>query len=169
MSFRQEDFIPYEPLTEDERECEITNLLTFLFEYVAPAINCDPEIIDFNQAALNEIVEMVNKRYLYFKVFHKGMEMGEINQVALQCYWILKLKPFFIINQSYSTDINAVFAFALMLATAIEVSADEISISENVYKTILHSFEYHELTKEAVMDITWLLVKNPKTEIRTEK
>ncbi|MDR0920035.1 MAG: hypothetical protein LBM93_12465 [Oscillospiraceae bacterium] len=163
MGFRQNDYTPYSPLTPDERNGEKRQLLQFLFKKVAPEINFSEDNILINDMALNEVIEMVNKRHLYFKVFHKGMKLGEPNETALYCYWILKLNPFFDKTEK-NRNINVWFSLGMMFTMAKELAEEEICISKNMFKTILHSFEYHELTKEAIMDIVWTLIKNPKTQ-----
>jgi len=55
-------------------------------------INSISEIL-FDQEALYEIITRVEMRRVYFHIYHP-IEMGELNEGALICFWILKLIPF---------------------------------------------------------------------------
>jgi hypothetical protein len=46
-----------------------------------------------DQEALYEIILRVEMRRVYFHIYHP-IEMGELNEGALICFWILKLMPF---------------------------------------------------------------------------
>jgi hypothetical protein len=60
-----------------------------------------------------EIIERVEKRRVYFHVFYDGCKMGELNEGALFCYWILKLQPFFYTGMD-SNMLNAKISLCLL-------------------------------------------------------
>jgi hypothetical protein len=49
-----------------------------------------------------EIAERVEKHRVYFHIFY-DVNMNELNEVSLLCFWILKLHPFF--SNSIQSDI----------------------------------------------------------------
>jgi len=42
----------------------------------------------WDRDAIFEMLNRVEMRRIYFHVFHKGMEMGELNEGCLFCFWI---------------------------------------------------------------------------------
>jgi hypothetical protein len=53
-----------------------------------------PNEIIVNQEILYELLTRVEKRRVYFHIYYNKKKMGERNEGALICFWILKLMPF---------------------------------------------------------------------------
>ena len=53
-----------------------------------------PTEITVNPETLYELITRVEKRRIYFHINYNGLKMGELNEGALICFWILKLMPF---------------------------------------------------------------------------
>ena len=47
-----------------------------------------------HEDTLLEIFDRIEKRRIYFHIFYDGCKMGELNEGALMCFWIIKLCPF---------------------------------------------------------------------------
>jgi len=74
----------------------IRNLMSKLEGYLTSNIlqalgikNTSEIIID--TTVLFELLNRVEMRKIYFHVFHNGMDMGELNEGCLLCFWILNI------------------------------------------------------------------------------
>ena len=109
--------------------------------------------IIIQENTLLEIFDRVEKRRIYFHIFYNGCKMGELNEGALMCYWIIKLNPFS--SSNIPTDIlNAKIALFLLnnvLSLVAAKSNKKINISEHVIKDIYYSFRFRDISKESLM------------------
>ena len=82
-------------------------------------INSPNEIL-VCQETLYEILTRVENRRVYFHVYYNGKRMGERNEGALICFWILKLMPFRHATIPNSTlNIKIAYTFFMLLSTGI--------------------------------------------------
>jgi len=124
---------------------------------------------------IREIISRVEKRKVYFHLFHKGLEMGELNESALYCFWILKLHPFKhktsfddSANKWDTDKVNLLIALHLFLGAARltikelhkqgKLTSDKFEPSESFLRNLAYSFKYHDLSKEAIMTLAASLV-----------
>jgi len=117
-----------------------------------------------NDCVLN-IIDLVERRRVYFHVFH-GINMSEWNEIALYCFWITKLQPFFEIPPSNikarpANEVNAILAVRMLYNTANKIrqnkGKDRIGLS--CISNLAHAFRYRDLSKEAVMAIFEALIE----------
>jgi hypothetical protein len=118
--------------------------------------------VKYSKGRLRFVIDMVEKRRLYFHAFHGGMDMGELNEACLHCFWILKLYPFF---DAAVPDIDVNRFFALELFTnAITYTANKRSpkgqanFGPHVMDHLLHAFRFRDLSKEAMMALAESLI-----------
>ena len=105
-----------------------------------------------NRNVLTEIINRVEKRRVYFWVFH-GIEMNEMNETALYSYWLVKLKPFYRDDDQHINEKIAIFYFFHRLS-----KIKNRSFSERVIKVLAYDFRYREISKEALMTFAETLV-----------
>jgi len=119
-----------------------------------------------NFSLIKDIISRVEKRKVYYHLFHRGLEMGELNEIALYGFWILKCQPFKYKNDKSSvassdewdTDkVNLLIALYLFLS-AIYGEKEDFNPSESFIRTLKYSFKYHDLSKEAIMTLAASLV-----------
>ena len=80
--------------------------------------------ISASKPVMLQIFDRVEKRRVYFHIFYKGCDMGELNEGALMCFWIVKLQPFFANNNNIpSPDLNSKIALYLFNKTLLAVAA----------------------------------------------
>jgi len=131
-----------------------TNLLLPLCHFSTGELSYNWSDIEFSQEKINDIIEMVQRREVYFHVYH-SVKMGELNEACLNCFWILKFQPFRH-TQEPGHNINIVFALALF-TRAITYTAKKNGIKPNFTKEtiehLIHAFTYRDLSKEALMAI----------------
>jgi len=98
------------------------------------------------------IVDMVERRRIYYHIFHNEMEMSESKEIALYCYWILKLQPFIMFQDNkfpkQVNEVNAIITYRLLLNM---VEAFKKHLPSDSLNPFLHSFRYHDLSKEAMI------------------
>jgi hypothetical protein len=118
--------------------------------------------VKYSKERLRFVIDMVEKRRLYFHVFHVGMEMGELNEACLHCFWILKLYPFF--DVAYP-DMDMNWFFALEIFTnAITYTAnkrdpkEKANFGPDIMKHLQHAFRFRDLSKEAMMALAESLI-----------
>ncbi|MCL2282060.1 MAG: hypothetical protein FWC26_01940 [Fibromonadales bacterium] len=100
-----------------------------------------------------DIVDMVERRRIYYHIFHEKMQMSESKEIALYCYWILKLQPFLLYkngkhHKKQGNEVNAIITYRLLLNM---VRAINKRLPENSMNPILHGFRYHDLSKESII------------------
>ena len=123
MSRPIEDYPPYERLTPDERYGELRKIEYFLRKYAtADKINFDRIVC--RKEILLDIIERVEKRRVYFQVFHK-IEMSEKKEASLYCFWIVKLAPFFYAKRP-EYQINVIFAAYLFVSAINQISSRSV-------------------------------------------
>ncbi|MDR0804611.1 MAG: hypothetical protein LBN42_02350 [Oscillospiraceae bacterium] len=107
-----------------------------------------------DREAVFEIISLVEKRRVYFKVFHGKTlhKVGELNEVCLYAFWILKFNPFSVGGKIQ--DINVVIAIYLLF-WAVLYTAKQRGVSNNIttqtFDKLFHAFKYQDLSKEAIM------------------
>jgi len=125
-----------------------------MFEYFAPTVGVKWENVRYNKAYISEIIDLIQRRRVYFHIYH-NIEMGELNEGSLICFWIMKLKPF---HDALNPDIelNLIFALALFTRTVMYTAKmwnKPAHITEQIIKHLRHAFTYRDLSKEAFMAI----------------
>jgi len=107
------------------------------------------------QETLYEILTRVEKRRVYFHVYHNGLKMGERNEGALICFWILKLMPFkhnTIPNSLLNTKIAFSFFLNMLYYEAANAKVKrKVNVKSDLFNNILYAFMYRDLSKEAIM------------------
>jgi len=107
-----------------------------------------------------EIIERVEKRRIYFHIFHNGMKLGELNEFALYCYWILKLTPFRC-QSIQNNELNAKIALKLFLNAVRTIAIERkshVNLKTEIIQELYYSFRYRDLSKEAIMNLAESLI-----------
>lgn len=153
MAFRPKDFPQFTQLDEATMQKLMAEIPRYLHNIAAVlGVNSTSEIF-VCQETLYEILTRVEKRRVYFHIYHNGMEMGELNEGALLCFWMLKLSPFKhsrIPNALLNTKIAFTF-FVNLLCYVAAKTHKKVNIEKLVRGNLLYTFQYRDLSKEAVM------------------
>jgi hypothetical protein len=126
--------------------------------------------VKYSRDRLREIIDMVERRRVYFHVFHldedgNPMEMGELNEACLYCFWILKRYPFFDASDP-ERDVNLILAYELfkygVSFTAIKQRGrggnENVNFRPHIEKHLEHAFKFRDLSKEALMALAESLI-----------
>jgi len=116
-----------------------------------------------SKSRLRELIDMVERRRLYLHVYHHDehgnpMQMGELNETCLYCFWLLKRYPFFDTSDT-DRDVNLILALELfnygVHYTAIERrkqgGTDMPNLRPHITKHIEHALKFRDMSKESLM------------------
>lgn len=145
---------------EDLQE-EIDNIMDswnrFIFKN-APGLIKDQDFF-VHENNLQEVIYRIDKRKVYYKVFHNLSEINELKQVALQCYWINTLKPFMVVNPKaaiYNSP-NELFSVYLIISVVRRLyqyrypNKDFKYPSKKRIADMVYNFKYCDLSREATI------------------
>jgi hypothetical protein len=156
MPNKPEDFPVFTPIDRESVESMIKKLNRYLSNF--PQSHGLHDLFA-NMAIMCEITERIEKRRVYFHIFY-NVNMSELNEVSLLCFWILKLHPFFS-NTMQSDILNAKIAIYLFL-TALSYMATEngkrINTEKRLLENLYYAFRFRDLSKEAIMAIAESIV-----------
>ncbi|GHV20852.1 hypothetical protein FACS189494_05380 [Spirochaetia bacterium] len=132
------------------------------YEYytaVLRIMNLTEQEITYNNDALAEIINRVEKRRIYFWIYYES-ELNELNEIALFCYWMVKLKPFYKKDDQCINEKIGLFYFFHRLEKYIRDKNAKIDnekeklvlrISVRIIKVLSYDLRYREISKEALM------------------
>lgn len=151
-----EYFPPYKEPDKEFLINQLKELINWIWkDYPNPVLQ--KEIIPDYECILT-IVDLVERRRIYYHVFHNCMVMNECKEVALYCYWILKLQPFLkyknnkdgkpIHHLKQGNEVNSIIAYRLLVNIAKAVNKH---LPTGTLKPLLHSFRYHDISKESLI------------------
>jgi len=121
--------------------------------------------LGLSDSCMLKIIDLVERRRVYFYVYH-GIEMSEWNEVALYCFWIAKLQPFFEIPKANmaareANNVNSIIAVRMLYSMAnrirLELGKDRIKLPN--ISNLIHSFRYRDISKESVMAILEVMIE----------
>ncbi len=145
----------YQWMTEQEFINEVQELEKLLRDFCEGSGLYPYESVRTNMNALKDIIVRVHKRKHYFKVFHNEMNISEYKETALYCYWVLKLRPFWIDPAYKSSErINEKFALHLYVSLLKKYNEDfsqEDGINRMHIRELLYSFRFRDITKESMI------------------
>jgi hypothetical protein len=152
MANRIEEFPIFTPLDK----LTIQNMLVKMASYlhnISDIIKIDHKKIATSMDTMYEIIERIEKRRIYFHIYYNGCKMGELNEGALMCFWIIKLTPFHfdgIPNNILNTKI-ALCLFLNVLHYHTQKENIKLNITEKMVNDIYYAFRFRDLSKEAIM------------------
>ena len=121
---------------------------------LSDVLKIDTSEIVISMRVILEVIERVEKRRVYFHVFYDGCKMGELNEGALFCYWILKLHPFSCAGVD-ANILNAKIAICLFVNTIYYYrnsnNKKDTVIPPHYLNDVYYSFRYRDISKEALM------------------
>lgn len=158
----------YVDMSQDEFKEELTNILYYWERFIEQyneqlqeteklEINKDYFI---NHENLREVIKRVDKREVYYYIFHNMSEVCEYKHIAITSYWLCALKPFIFIKDhplltELHNSVNERFSFYLILSTLRGVFERIYPYKKFEYpsdiakKDIIYNFKYCDLSREA--------------------
>jgi hypothetical protein len=152
LSIPLDAYQQYVPLTPEQQQQKLRKIGLFIINYAneSPVVDlCD---IAARKGAWLDIIEKVEKRRVYFRVFH-GITMSEQNEISLYCFWALKEAPLFN-RKNPDHRINTAFAFYMFVEMIHRVrrkmGLGDV-LSGKYANNLIYAFQNRDLSKEAIM------------------
>jgi len=163
MSYKErlKEYKTYEDLNIEEFNNEYDYILKCWYNFLAVNSPDLKEGQDYyiHKRNLFEVIRRLDKRRVYYKVFHNLTEINEFKYVALQCYWINTLKPFMVVNEKspiYNAP-NELFSVYLIISMIRGVFSKVFPDTEFEYPSnrritdIAYNFKYCDMSREATI------------------
>ena len=112
--------------------------------------------LSVSKECILKIIELVERRRVYFHVFHR-IDMSEWNEIALYCFWIVKLQPFSEVLPPNMAGKPAYKVNALIAVRMLQNVVNKIRKKEGKEKAglsienLIHAFCYRDISKESFM------------------
>jgi hypothetical protein len=154
QSNKPEDFPQFDPILDINTMKDLMEKLKRYLHNIADVLGLkNPSDLTADQITIYEILKRIEQRRIYFHIYHSDIVMGELNEGALICFWILKLMPFHmnsISNSLLNTKI-AYCVFVNMVKYVAKKSGKTMNIKSQLMNNMLYAFQYRDLSKEAIM------------------
>jgi len=152
MANKTNEFPIFTPLDKTTIQNMLAKTASYLHN-ISDIIKVDHKKIDTSMDTMYEIIERIEKRRIYFHIYYNGCKMGELNEGALMCFWIIKLNPFHF-NGISNNVLNAKIALCLFLNVLhyhTQKESIKLNITEKMVNDIYYAFRFRDLSKEAIM------------------
>ena len=99
----------------------------------------------------------VDKRKLYYRIYHELDRISECKEISLYAFWIMKLKPFSMTDYThkFADIINECFSIYLILLTikgcCLHKKIAYNRPSDEFISNVIYSFRFHDLSKESII------------------
>lgn len=134
-----------------------------IVEQFCQTADFDRERVECNIQTLKDIIVRIDMRQLYFRMYHSDMVASEYKVImGLSCFWILKLRPFWVKIQKedspevmqIATWINEKIALYMACCLLEKYNPDFFENGKNLCKSyckeLEYSFRYRDLSKESM-------------------
>jgi hypothetical protein len=152
MANKPHEFPTFSHLDQETVKGLLSRLNFYMAGFVSKSGIADLETQD---KILYDIFERIEKRRIYFHIFYNGCEMGELNEGALMCFWILKLAPF-ASSKVPASILNVRIALSIFFKMAFFVAQKKnkkVNSTKQIIDDLFYAFCYRDLSKEAIMAI----------------
>lgn len=154
----------YVPLKQEIVFEKYERLKGMLKDYLE-TIEISEDDVCVNEYLVCHLLIRVDKRKEYFIIYHDETYINEIKETALLAYWIIRFKPFTLVelNGNDSKEklrINEGFAAFLILGAIKGVKKKDFKISKEHQKKLMYALKYWDISKEAMMLIAETLFES---------
>lgn len=155
------EYVVYKDMTEEDFDKEYRAVLRNWDSFLKTnGLELEPNKDYFvNRKNLYEVIRRVNKREVYYKIFHNLDKINELKRTAITCYWINTLKPFLVVKED--SDIyfspNELFSVFMIMGAVRSAFNDVYPNKEFKLPTsecladMVYNFKYCGLTREATI------------------
>jgi hypothetical protein len=139
----------YIPLRHNKLSARVDWLLR-VFDSYADDVGLSDHDIVYSKSRLYNIIEIIHKREVYFKVLY-GQNMPEKYAIALYCFEIMNLSPFFDkSNPEISVNINFSIYFLLKYFQHIGMkSGKKITFPQEYLESLKDKFSFSSMVKDS--------------------
>lgn len=152
----------YEYLAKSQWNKEISHFDVLISNFIEES-GYSLEDIGIFETVVFQIITKVDQRKKYFEFFHH-IDISDFKELALYCFWIIKLKPLFLTKKDANDDdklafesINEKLALYKIINKFKSLAKDDIQRQriddfftvEYMYE-LIYSFTYRDISKEAL-------------------
>ncbi|MDR1249469.1 MAG: hypothetical protein LBK63_09230 [Treponema sp.] len=157
MPNKPEDFLDFTPLDRHDMNHHLNEFYKY-YKKVLGLSGIRSEDITFAKSVLMEIITRIAKRRVYFKVFYNS-KMSELNEIALFCFWVSKLKPFKHIDQNKPINEHlALYFFFHRIDQTARAKGQNVRITARIIQVLSYDLRYRDISKEALMTLAESLI-----------
>jgi hypothetical protein len=91
----------------------------------------------------------VDQRKVHYKMYRQGMTLGEINEAAILCYWIIRYRPIRFKDGSFDA-INEIVAYYMLIFAVCGASQKKLSDFSSITADILYAFMNRNMTYDTM-------------------
>lgn len=163
----KEMIFPYKSLSHEEVNSRYKVILQLWTKFLI-AVGEPNLSYKLNKQNLYEVIKRQDKRMYYYRIFHNLDYPCEYKFMAIECFWINTLKPFFVDDEDsaiYSCA-NEQFSLYLILSLIRETMSIhkkdvpfEMPTAERM-KEILYDFKYCSMSREAMISFVETFADN---------
>jgi hypothetical protein len=159
----------YQQMTPDELYLEVASLERMFKTFLMIAGYPNDLKYDVDVMGVVETITRIDKRTAYYSYFHEGNKIHEMKRVGILVYWLLKFKPFRIIDPRItngtikqiedSFNLNESFALSLIYSGLLKsnrLNTTPKSKSE-LHKNLLYTLKYREMSQDSIMSLVYSL------------
>jgi len=159
------EYIGYNPISKEESLTKVRELYKSISK-IASLNGIRPGNLLFDWATIAKIIERIEQKSEYFKIYHKNTKLNEIRKAALCSYRIIKYRPFKISAKNSITGslhrindnikINEEVAYYLIVGAIAGLMKKKIpdyyeSTSLEYKKRLIYAFSEHDINKESMI------------------
>ena len=150
MANTSDEFPVFSKLSERQIALLRSKFMLYLKNF---EVHCGITDIYTSSAVMTEIYERIEKRRIYFHIFYNRCKMGELNEGALMCFWIIKLMPFShkVIPTNELNARIALYLLVNMLCYYAKKNNKGVNFSDTLNQDLYYSFRFRDISKEAIM------------------
>lgn len=158
--------------SKDEMYLQISKFDELIYQFISYHEDLDEKTFLVDYGAIGCILVRIDQRKEKFKIFHDDTIMNEMKEVALWAYWIIKMKPFKIIQADMLKKyryINENFATFLILSVLKEEANrnnQTFELSEEYSHKLMYSLKFWSLSIDSFISMVEALNECPRQTMK---
>lgn len=127
-----------------------------MFSSFCSVFGYDENKFSIDENLVIKIINRLDQRRLHYKIFHQGLEISELKEIAILCYWFNRLKPITYNNGTcYSTEkYNEFFSLYLMVCIIREYNnvrgISSQPLTQEIVEDLMYNFAYREISIDSL-------------------
>lgn len=154
----------YKNISSEAARKQINELNVLFTDYMNRSYKNKAVRFEIDIDCLYDVVVHVDKRNEHARIFHDVEDSNEFRNIALYCYWIVRLHPFYCDTISNINESFAVYLFVCLFNSMYDKKQfGKYQINRRYIHELKYTLRYRELNKA-----TLILLMEPRLEITTE-
>ena len=163
-------YIPYQDMEFEDYNKEYNRVIRDWESFInknSPGLVLNKDYF-VHQKNLYEVIRRVDKRSVYYKVFHELEKINELKRTAIFCYWVNTLKPFLVVKEDcpiYNSP-NELFVVYLIIS-AVRSAYDEVYPNQEFnypdderISDIVYNIKFCDFSRESMINFVETFADN---------